>query len=358
MTRPHPDHRTHAGTHARRIAAVLAVLTLALTGCATNAPAPPPPAAASPVVSEPEAGAFPVSIDHAFGTFTLDEAPERVVTIGWATEDISAALGVIPIAVPSSWAGDEDGFVPWFRETVEGSGAPLPTTLTDLSGGEIDFEQILALRPDAIIAPFSGITDTQYERLQGIAPTLAYPEKPWFLDWQDHTELVGRALGRPAQAAKLVAETQAAIAAHGAEHPEFRDATFVYSTGVGEGTTDVGFYAPTTSLIGIIQDLGLTLSPEIVAEAKRFPDEIYFGISLEDIDTVHADVYLGLVNDQAEVDASLAHALFRNWQPIANDRAVWLTDREVSQAVAAPSVLSVPWVLDEFVPELADALKR
>ncbi|KAM9866621.1 hypothetical protein ACIFOC_00827 [Leucobacter aridicollis] len=48
---------------------------------------------------------------------------------------------------------------------------------------------------------------------------------------------------------------------------------------------------------------------------------------------MHADVYLGLVNDQAEGDASLAHALFRNWQPIANDRAVWLTEREVSQAV-------------------------
>lgn len=342
----------------RPAAALLAALTLALTACAPGTADEAPAETTPVVVSEAEPGAFPVSIDHAFGTFELDETPERVVTIGWATEDISAALGVIPVAVPSSWAGDEDGFVPWFRDAVESAGAPLPETLTDLSGGEIDFEQILSLRPDAIIAPFSGITDTQYERLQGIAPTVAYPEKPWYLDWQDHTELVGKALGRPARAAELVADTQAAIAERGAEHPEFNGATFVYSTGVGEGTTDVGFYAPTTSLIGIIQDLGLTLSPEVVAEAKRFPDEIYFGVSLEEIDTVTADVYLGLVNNQDEVDASLAHTLFRNWQPITNDHAVWLTDREVSQAVAAPSVLSVPWVLDRFVPELADALKK
>ncbi len=358
MTRLATQRRRSSGAHARGAFALLLGASLVLTGCTSERPAAEAPAESSLVVSEAESGAFPVSLEHAFGTFALEKAPERIVTIGWASEDIAVALGITPVAVPVSWAGDDGGLVPWFREAVESAGSPIPATLTDLGGGEIDFEQILALRPDAIIAPFSGITDVQYERLAEIAPTLAYPEKPWYLDWQEHTEFIGEALGRPALAKQLVAETQQDIAQHGSEHPEFAESTFVYSTGVSESGTDVGFYAPTTSLIGIIEDLGLTLSPQVAERAQKFPDELYFGVSLEEIDEVEADVFLGLVNNQDEVDLALAQSLFRKWQPIANDRAVWLTDREVSQAVAAPSVLSVPWVLDEFVPEVADALQR
>ncbi|MEB4614957.1 ABC transporter substrate-binding protein, partial [Leucobacter sp. M11] len=310
------------------------------------------------VVTEAEPGAFPVTVSHAHGTFELATAPERIVTIGWASDDIAAALGVIPIAVPESWAGDEDGLVPWFRERVAATGVPHPVTLTDLPGGEIDFEQILALEPDAIIAPFSGLTQTQHQRLQEIAPTLAYPDEPWSLGWQEHTRIVGEALGRPALAEQLIADTNADIAAHGAEHPEFLDATFVYSTALSEGSADVGFYTPQTSLIGIIEDLGLTLSPDLVTLAEPFRDELYFGVSQELLSEVQADVFLGLVNSPDEIDLAMQQSLFRSWQPISEGRAVWLTDRDVSMAVAAPSVLSVPWVLDVFVPELADALAR
>ena len=37
---------------------------------------------------------------HALGETTITEAPERVVTIGWATQDVVAAFGTI-LADPS-----------------------------------------------------------------------------------------------------------------------------------------------------------------------------------------------------------------------------------------------------------------
>lgn len=354
---PLPSFR--GARRARLAAAALAGFALLLTGCAGGpAASTSVPEADVRVVTEAESGAFPVSIPHAFGTFELAEAPERIVTIGWATEDIAAALGVIPVAVPASWAGDDDGLVPWFRDVVEDAGAPLPVTLNDVGIGEIDFEQILELQPDAIIAPFSGITETQYKRLEEIAPTLAYPERPWFLDWQDHALLVGEALGRPAASAALVDDVNAEVADRGKAHPEFTDATFVYSSSMSEGSTEVGFYAPTTSVVGIVEDLGLTLSPDIVTKAAAYPDDIYFGVSLEDIDAVQTDVFIGLVNNQEEVDMAMGHTLFQQWEPIRDGHTVWLTDRTVSMAVAAPSVLSVPWVLDEFVPQVSDVLKK
>lgn len=132
----------------------------------------------------------------------------------------------------------------------------------------------------------------------------------------------------------------------------------MYSTAVGEGSSEVGFYTPRTSMIGIIEDLGLTLSPDLARLAEPHAEELYFGVSLERIGEVRADVFIGLVNDRDEIDHSLAQTLFRQWQPIAEDRAVWLSDRSLSMAISAPSVLSVPWALDAFVPELAGALSH
>lgn len=75
------------------------------------------------------------------------------------------ALGVLPVAVPDeTWAGDEDGYPPWFREAVQDLDAELPVRLNASETGELDFEQILDLAPDLILAPYSGISEADYER--------------------------------------------------------------------------------------------------------------------------------------------------------------------------------------------------
>ncbi|HJE11775.1 MAG TPA: iron-siderophore ABC transporter substrate-binding protein, partial [Corynebacterium glutamicum] len=39
---------------------------------------------------------FPVSIEHEFGTTTIDDVPERIVTLGVTDADIVLALGTVP----------------------------------------------------------------------------------------------------------------------------------------------------------------------------------------------------------------------------------------------------------------------
>ena len=46
--------------------------------------------------------AFPVSIEHKFGTTTVEQPPKRVVTVGFNDQDFALALGVTPVGVRAS----------------------------------------------------------------------------------------------------------------------------------------------------------------------------------------------------------------------------------------------------------------
>ena len=43
--------------------------------------------------STPVADTFPITIDHLYGSTTIEQAPERILTIGWSTQDAVIALG-------------------------------------------------------------------------------------------------------------------------------------------------------------------------------------------------------------------------------------------------------------------------
>ena len=80
-------HRTRTAVTALAAAAT----ALVLTGCAGQA------ADAGGPGSAPSAdGAFPVTIEHAYGETTIDAQPERVATVAWANHEVPLALGVGP----------------------------------------------------------------------------------------------------------------------------------------------------------------------------------------------------------------------------------------------------------------------
>ncbi len=165
-------------------------------------------------------GAFPVTIDHAFGSTTVETAPERVVAWGWGSADAAIALGVTPVAIPfQSYGGDADGVLPWIRDALETAGEPVPTVLPD-SAEEPPYEEIAAAEPDLILAPYSGITRKQYDLLSAIAPTVAHPGEAWATPWRETIRIVGTALGREAEAEALLGDLEARFARGAAEHPQ------------------------------------------------------------------------------------------------------------------------------------------
>jgi iron complex transport system substrate-binding protein len=78
-----------------RPAAALAALLLglALAGCGGD---DDDAAGDRPATGQTAAAAFPVSVEHKFGTTRIESEPERVVTVGYTDQDPVLALGRRP----------------------------------------------------------------------------------------------------------------------------------------------------------------------------------------------------------------------------------------------------------------------
>ena len=335
----------------RALAAAAALAALTLSGCSSSAP--------SGETAGSGGAGFPVTMSHALGEAVIPAKPERVVTIGWMTQDLVAGLGIAPVGTTAQWGGDEDGHTPWFRDQVENVlQAPMPEDLRYDDAGVIDFEQILALDPDLILAPHSGVTEIEYERLSEIAPTVAYAEQTWASGpWQELTRTVATALGESALAEEKIADTEELLTEARAAHPEFSGVTFVYGTSVSDGSSELGVYIDSDPRVRFLTELGLTVTPSMADVLGTVDGDDWYGaISLEKLDSLDADVFVGWANDQSEIDATLTHPTVSRWAPVANGRALLIDDAELGMATNSPTILSVPWALPTFLPMLADAV--
>lgn len=338
-----------------RVLALLVAAVVVLAGCGATG-------SGSGSGTKARAGAaaesFPVSIEHAHGTTTIKQKPRRIVAVSWMSLDVVAALGTVPVGVDKQWGGDKKGYTPWFRDAVDKLGGPLPEILNYGDAGEIDFEQILSLEPDLIIGLYSGITDVDYKRLSEIAPTLPYLKKPWDGGtWQEMTRTIGKAMGEDAKAEKLVGDVQRRLAGVAEEHPEFKDTTFAYGVALTPGATEVGLYVDYDARVRLLTEMGFENTPSMSAIASTVKGTNWYGgVSLEKLDTIEADIFVAWANGPADVRHSLKDPVFTRWAPIAAKRYAFVQDATMGMATSGPSVLSIPWAIERYVPMLADAV--
>lgn len=331
----------------RRLIAVAAatVSAVALAGCAGAAADSPPGAPAT------EDGTFPVTLDHVFGTTTIEAAPERVVTWGWGSTDAAVALGVTPVAIPfQAYGGDEEGVLPWIRQALESAGHDVPTVLPD-TGDDIPFEEIAATEPDLILAHYSGITAEQYATLSAIAPVVAYQGEPWSTPWRDVVTMTGQALGLDDEARDVLAGIDLQIAERRQEHPEFEGLTLATAWDVG-GTVYV--YADEDPRVAFMLDLGFENAPAVDSlDTDESP--FYFTLSPERLDELESDVLVTYGTTQEELQAFLDAPYAQVMPQIGSGAVAHLVGTQLIAAVSPPTALSLPWGLDEVVDQLAVA---
>lgn len=293
---------------------------------------------------------FPVTLTHEYGDTVIPAKPQRIATIGWMSQDVVLALGQVPVGIPlQAWGGDENGMLPWVATAVAELGGDLPARYDDTA---IPFEEILALEPDLILAPYSALTEEEYTRLSQIAPTVAWTGAIWSGTWQDITVTIGKAMGQADKAQELVDATDKRLAAIAAEHPEFQGKSFTIGW-ADPSASEVGIYVGTDPRVQMIEDLGLRLSDGAAALTN---DNFYVPVAYENLGTLDADVFITWQSDQAELDAAMANPVFARFAPVAAGRHLAMLDRGFVMATSAPSVLSIPWSMEKLVPELSALL--
>jgi iron complex transport system substrate-binding protein len=297
--------------------------------------------------------AGPVTIEHAFGATAVPDDPQRVVTWGWGSTDAALAVGVAPVAMPyQAYGGDDEGVLPWVREYAEAEGLEMPEVLPDSQ--EAPVEAIAAARPDLILAPYSGLTEAEYEQLSQIAPTVAYPDEPWATPWRDTIEIVGRALGREDEAQAVLDDIDARIAAEAQAHPEFEG----LSVAQVWDTADAFYvYRPADPRVGFTLDLGFVSadSVEALAAEADLEETFYYTLSPERLDELDSDVLVSYADTAEGSETFLTSSRAELLDQVDRGAVAEVVGTEFIAAVSPPTALSLPWGLDEYVAALSTA---
>ena len=342
-------HRMTPAGPWRRTAAVLSAAVLGLgllTGCGSGSAdkgGDDTPAAGG--------GTFPVTVEHAFGSTEITEAPRRVVSVGYTDDQAILALGVKPVGMvdqypnPAGRSPDINTQWPWVKDKW---GDTRPEVVMKNGDQGPNYEKIASLRPDLIIAVYSEIDEAAYEKLSRIAPTVGRTKgekEPFSAPWQDNAVHIAKALGKEAEGTELVRGIQDKLDAAGKAHPELKGRTAValswYKDSIAPFTsTDVRGRLVTG--IGFSYRTGI----DEVADGKFFTV-----LSPERVDLVDAD-RIFVINDAADTAALKKFELFANLPAVKNGKVSYLLDSEgpaVGAAMSQGTLLSLPYAIDELV---------
>lgn len=246
-------------TGRRRFLAGLAILPLSLAGCQFAKSEPTP-------ATKAQAGAFPVTVQHAFGETIIRSEPLRIATLGLASNDVCLALGVVPLAMPLSDA-QPNGSTPWFDSTWKKFGVELPLLLDETKGLPVD--DLRGMGPDLILAVNSQLTRAEYDELSKIAPVVAYPEESAVSDWRSSLTLVGQALGRSAEADKVRAKTEESITSGLQNYPDLAGTSFLVVKVRSAVGADLEIMGTESNPVRILEEWGLTPSPSLALVSEE-----------------------------------------------------------------------------------------
>jgi iron complex transport system substrate-binding protein len=277
--------------------------------------------------------AFPVTIDHKFGSTKIESQPKRVLTVGWNDQDFVLALGVTPVST-REWFTEYPTY-PWVKSAL--GGKKLPTF-----SAEINYEAIIKQKPDLILAIYETINKETYDKLSKIAPTViqskAYPDEQ--TPWDVQTLTTGKALGKSTEAQALVDKVNDAVAAAKKAHPEFAGKVLVEDYGPEKGQH---YLIPA-------KDPRRALFDALGFAAQKESAEV----SDERVDLLDRDV---LFINGAKKSTMLATPVFAKLDVVKTDRTLYTSfETPLSGALSYSGPEALLYALRILVPQLAAAV--
>ncbi len=296
-----------------------------------------------------------VTIDSALGQAVITSKPERIVTLGMGSAETAIALGTTPVGIEEyPWGSDDSGYLPWVNDAITSAGGELPEQFT--GGTELNIEAILALEPDLVLAPWSGITQQQFDALNAFAPVVAYEEQPWTITWEDQISVIGKAMGEQEKAADEIEKIEAQFADATAAHPEYKDVSFSYIYNTGPGT--LGVFLAEEQRVAMVRALGLQVDPVVYTlDETEGTDSSVIGLEnanlLNDSDLIFT--FYSDPDNRAETEAQPA---YQQIPAIGRGSVVAPTEQPFVTGSSIINPLTVPWALERYVPMIDEAVGK
>jgi iron complex transport system substrate-binding protein len=285
-----------------------------------------------------------------YGETVVPADPQRVVVVGLTEQDILLELGIVPVAT-TEWYGDQPSAVwPWAQDLL---GDASPEVLSDSDG--VQYEKIVALKPDLIVGTNAGMTAEVYQKLSAIAPTVTSVagSEPYFSDWKDQVRQVAAAVGRSAAGDELIQGVADAYADAAAAHPEFSGLTATFSQ--GSPSSDGNLYVYPDGLnTDFLTDLGFTMTQGLDKYAPSSDSQAL--ISAENIGLIDADVIVFATEEKSNVDDLLGFGTLDDLKAVQNKHSVF-TDGTLAGAIYFMTPLSQKYVIDHLTPRLVSAVE-
>ncbi|OHU59255.1 iron ABC transporter substrate-binding protein [Mycobacteroides chelonae] len=287
-------------------------------------------------------------IKHAFGTTEVKTPPQRIVSAGYTEHDYLLALGIVPIAVTEWYGGLPFATWPWATDRL---GAATPEVLTLTDGLMVD--KIASLKPDLILATNAGLDQDNYNKLSGIAPTIAQSGKYAFFEpWKDQAKAIGQSVFKPSEMDAVVQAVDSRFASATSAHPSFKDKKAIYLQGeLLDGQAIAYRSRPRT---GFLSSLGLAVPAELESYGKadqlaHLPaDQLASALG-------QADVLLWGTESDEQSTALQADPVITKLGSSLLNRSIF-TSKELAGAINFSSPLSLTYVADNLVPQLARVL--
>ena len=282
---------------------------------------------------------------------------KRVVTIAWENGDTPLALGIVPVGISESNYGAEtkNHLHAWTDEAFSVLGVDTPNVFDDTAGW--DYEAIADTNPDVILCAYSGLSQEEYDRLSQIAPTVPYKEKPWQTTWRDQTIENAKALGMEEEGKALVDQTDALIKEKLKDYPSIAGKKTAFCWVDASDMSTFYIYLNTDPRAAYLEDLGLHV-PDSVKALTENADDFSITVSRENTDQLNDVEVMIVYGDQTLLDAMQADELMKQI-PAVRDGAVVLLDSTSNLAAGTtPSILSIPYNLDEYLSVIDEAAKK
>jgi iron complex transport system substrate-binding protein len=321
------------------IGVVLGALVLVSCGSSSISGSGDTPSGSTPSVTTADGSArYPVTVEHRYGSTTIEARPQRIVSIDTQWTDVLTALEA-PLVGAALDPMVEGGRYPWqdVPDTVES----FPVT------DSIPFEAVAALDPDLIVITWAARDRADYDQLSQIAPTIPQLGEEEVVAWQDLAEVAGEVLGEEAAAAELIGGVDARVADLADELPGLEGRTYALANYV-PGDAIYVVTDPDDGAATFFAELGMAIEPDLVELAGGEAGRVQ--LSLERIGELDADLLLLLTNG-ADPSTIPGYSAI----PAVQSGAVSILDLATATALNTPTPRSLPWAIDELRPALEAA---